>query len=64
MDDPEDVSSVAVGNGMAGLGNNVLIKGNQFEAGLGPAWNLWEVESPGSGGTRVLRKEQRTICEF
>ncbi|MCG9696730.1 hypothetical protein [Shewanella sp. Isolate11] len=38
-----DGDSVAVGNGMAGLGNNVIIKGNVDYTILGNNWNLWDL---------------------
>ena len=55
----------AVGNADAGLGNNVLIKGNIIEQGLtcndlGARWNLWLIPM-GGGNVRVLRTTQDDI---
>ncbi|MDB4265087.1 hypothetical protein N9893_03375 [bacterium] len=53
-------TSIAVGNGTPGRGNNLLIKGNIFDFGydcedLGARWNLW-VDTDGNGNwVRVLR---------
>ena len=52
----DGATGVAVGNGTAGLGNNVLIKGNVCGADLGRYWNLW-VDDEFLGWTRVLRSE-------
>ncbi|MCH1929567.1 hypothetical protein L9G16_05185 [Shewanella sp. A25] len=70
FDDAEGNYSVAVGNGIAGLGNNVLIKGDLSEESVGDYWNLWEVTYAGQDDveltdnalpTRVLQG-LRTKC--
>lgn len=63
--DPNEFGT-AVGNGLAGLGNNVLIKGNVADdTPPGAFWNIWDLgadpANTGSGGDRVLRGE-RTVC--
>ena len=61
--------SIAVGNGTAGRGNNLLIKGNIFDSGydcedLGARWNLWAYNEEDDNWVRVLRSpaDDPPIC--
>lgn len=66
FEDVMDVTAVAVGKGISGLGNNVLIKGEiePYLSQPGDYWNLWELPDPEDLDGKAIRvlRGVRTPC--